>query len=120
MLTASCHCGAVQLSIKRSPTVLTECNCSICHRTGALWAYYSPDLVSISCAAGATKGYIWGDRCIEFHHCTTCACVTHYTSTEKSHHSKTAVNARMLPSEVIGPLQRRQFDGADTWTYLED
>ena len=26
----------------------------------------------------ATGIYMWNDRCIEFHHCRTCGCTTHY------------------------------------------
>lgn len=41
MLKTSCHCGVVQVEVARRPTSLTECNCSICRRVGARWAYYS-------------------------------------------------------------------------------
>jgi hypothetical protein len=41
MLRASCHCGAVVLELARRPRTLTECNCSICRRYGALWTYCS-------------------------------------------------------------------------------
>jgi len=40
MHTGSCHCGAVQLEIPSAPDHLTNCNCSICWRYGALWAYF--------------------------------------------------------------------------------
>jgi len=32
MLTATCHCGAVEFSVPHAPEQLTSCNCSICHR----------------------------------------------------------------------------------------
>ena len=41
-LTASCHCGAVRIALPGHPTHGSECNCSYCARTGAVWAYYAP------------------------------------------------------------------------------
>ena len=40
MLFATCHCGAVGVEIPGPPQAVTNCNCSICRRLGALWAYY--------------------------------------------------------------------------------
>ncbi|MBP7701292.1 MAG: aldehyde-activating protein [Phenylobacterium sp.] len=40
-LTASCHCGATKIEAP-VPTSATECNCTYCARTGAVWAYYKP------------------------------------------------------------------------------
>ena len=47
MLTASCHCGAVQVCVPRKPRSLTNCNCSICRRYGVLWAYYKDSEVQL-------------------------------------------------------------------------
>jgi len=41
MLSASCHCGAIHLEFDEKPQTLTGCTCSICHRLGAQWAYYT-------------------------------------------------------------------------------
>jgi hypothetical protein len=43
VLEASCHCGAVRITIPRKPEYLIECSCSICRRNGALWAFYEAD-----------------------------------------------------------------------------
>ena len=40
-LIASCHCGATKIQAP-VPTSATECNCTYCARTGAVWAYYKP------------------------------------------------------------------------------
>ena len=42
MIDVACHCGAVRLTVPRAPVEVTECNCSICRRLGARWAYYAP------------------------------------------------------------------------------
>ena len=120
MYTASCHCGAIRLEVAEKPSTLTECTCSICHRVGAQWAYYTRDQVRIHATAPVKKAYAWGDRCIEFYHCDTCGCTTHYESVEKDADSRVAINGRMMPRQDTAGIKVRVFDGADTWKLLDD
>jgi len=39
-LQGSCHCGAVRLTLPAAPEKATSCNCSLCRRSGGIWAYY--------------------------------------------------------------------------------
>lgn len=73
---AQCHCGNIKLLAKSIPATLTSCNCSICNRYGALWAYYKSEDVKISIESRSASAYTW-DKKIEFHHCSICGCVTH-------------------------------------------
>lgn len=119
MITAICHCGAVRLEVARKPRSLTECTCSICRRYGARWAYYTRRTAKVLCAAGAVSAYAWGDKRLEFYHCNTCGCLTHYESTDKSEQGRIAVNARMFAPDELAGIRIRTFDGADTWKYLD-
>jgi hypothetical protein len=120
MLTASCHCGAVTIELSHAPESLTECNCSICRRYGARWAYYTRETARVHCAANAPATYRWNDRVIDFCHCTTCGCLTHYEDVEEGPGGRVAVNARMLPTAVTEIIPLRYFDGAASWEYLDD
>jgi len=120
MKFASCHCGAIELEIDEKPEFLTECTCSICRRIGAQWAYYTRRQVRITGTPEARVFYMWGDKCIEFYHCNTCGCTTHYESVEKEDDSRIAVNARMMRSEDVAGIKVRIFDGADTWKFLDE
>ena len=117
-IKARCHCGAVRLEIPELPATVTECNCSICRRYGARWAYYRASEVKMCTAADATRGYSWGDRTISFRHCRNCGCVTHYESIGDDGR-RLAVNARMVDPQVIATVPVRTFDGADSWKYLD-
>ena len=119
MITATCHCGNIRIETSRKPSVMRECNCSICRRYGAIWAYYSRKTVKISSKPGTTSAYLWRDRVIEFYHCNVCGCITHYEGADKREGSRVAVNARMLPPEIISDIPIKLFDGADTWKYIE-
>lgn len=119
MQVATCHCGAVRLEVMRRPRVLTDCNCSICRRYGALWAYYKQSSVRVVAAPGAVSVYQWGDRKLNFHHCATCGCVTHHERVNKRPDSTVGVNARNFDPEVFAAARIRHLDGADTWKYLD-
>jgi hypothetical protein len=113
MIEATCHCGAVKVEVPKPPqdVDVKECNCSICRRTGAVMAYYSPREVRVS---GATDVYIWGDRDIEFHRCKVCGNFSHWSPVDKSL-DRMGVNVRLMPRELHADLRIQKFDGADTW-----
>ena len=119
MLTASCHCGAVRIEVARKPRSLTQCTCSICRRYAALWVYRTRETARVIHKRGATGGYQWNDRWIEFRFCNTCGCLTHYTGTRKHERDRIAVNARMMDPADIAGIRVRTFDGAETWKYLD-
>jgi hypothetical protein len=113
----SCHCGGVRFTAPRPPEQLTSCNCSICRRLGGLWAYYRPDEVVFE--AKATQTYIQGDRTLANHRCVTCGCTTHWEPLDPTL-DRMGVNARMMDPAVIADVRVRRFDGADTWTWLDE
>ncbi len=117
MIESSCNCGAVCLQIASPPTELTDCNCSICRRYHALWAYYP--LKDVTVPTGLTDTYMRGPKKIEFHRCKTCGCVTHWTPVDKSR-DRMGVNARLMPPEILSQVRVRHLDGADTWKFLDE
>ncbi len=119
MIEATCHCGAVHITLETAPAEVTDCNCSICRRYGALWAYDSPRRVQVTPPEGATDIYVRGERLIEFHRCKTCGCVTHWTAVDTSI-DRMGVNVRLMPPEVLAAARVKHLDGADTWTERYD
>jgi hypothetical protein len=70
-LIASCHCGASKIELPDHPTQGSECNCTFCSRTGAVWAYYQPGELRFLSREGQTDYSSSGD----FNHhyfCGTC------------------------------------------------
>jgi hypothetical protein len=110
MLHASCHCGAVRLEISRKPRTLTECNCSICGRLAARWAYYSAKSVRVLCNPGALQAYVYGDRTYEYYHCKICGCVTHYRRINTNNNERIAVNSRMMVPEDVTSIKVVRLD----------
>lgn len=114
-----CHCGKVKLSANAAPASMTSCNCSICNRIGALWAYYDGDAVEIV-GAGAEQAYAFGEKSITYHRCAECGCTTHYTAAAPDGRALVAINCRMAPLSDIKDIPVRQFDGLATWKYLDE
>jgi hypothetical protein len=115
MIEATCHCGAVHITVPHAPETVTSCNCSICRRTGVLAAYYDPADVKI---AGATDTYMWGDKMMTFHRCKVCGCATHGTAVDPAS-TRMSVNARLMDPAVLSAARIRKFDGADSWTFID-
>lgn len=122
MITATCHCGDITLQTSQKTATLTQCNCSICRRYGAMWAYYSRKSVSITAKPGSLKPYHWGDGKIDFYHCTRSGCVTHHgRSVTKIDGTDTlAINMRNADdTRLAGSITVEMLDGASTWEILD-
>jgi hypothetical protein len=120
MLKSKCHCGAVEIEVPTLPESLVQCTCSICRRYGALWGHFTRATASVNYKKESVKAYLWNDRVIEFYHCNTCGCLTHYEGVEKTSNERLSINFRMFPPVDFAGVKVRTFDGADTWKFLED
>ena len=104
----SCHCGAIRVTLRDQPEEAGDCNCSLCRRTGGLWHYCSPSLVTV---AGDAEGYVQGDCMLTTWHCGTCGCTTHWTAIDPEY-DRMGVNLRMFDPSLWQDLARRFIDGA--------
>ncbi len=118
MPTATCHCGQVRIEVPRKPRSLTNCNCSICRRYGALWAYYKDADVRLVSEPGATDEYAWGERSQRFIRCKACGCLMQWKKFTTGANTWAGVNARNFEPSVIGNVKIRLFDGANTWKVI--
>lgn len=119
MIVASCHCGDVRLELRQAPRTVVSCNCSICRRYGALWAYYRPSSVRIRAHRGALARYAWRLRVRDYCHCRRCGCVTHYVYRGRQRERVMGINARLLEPAVLAGVRIRRLDGAKTWKLLD-
>lgn len=123
MYTVSCHCGAVVLELQRKPRKMTQCNCSVCRRYGALWAYFQRKSIRVLAEGNALKKYSWRNNRFEFYRCANCGCVTHYERTNKRSDGSDmgAVNLRNIDNpEIIANIPVRTLDGASSWKVLDE
>lgn len=119
MLVGTCHCGAVRIEVPEPPREVVDCNCSICRRNGALWAFYAAGTVQLIGHPENTTQYVWGQKTIMTFRCRNCGCVTHWEPLQPEPDGKLGINTRNFDPSALGKVRIRRFDGADTWAYLD-
>ncbi|KAJ5113246.1 hypothetical protein N7456_001780 [Penicillium angulare] len=106
-LKSTCHCGAITLIVPRRPAEINECQCTICRRYAAAWAYYKVDEVKFDIREGTKLSqYVWGDKEKSFNFCENCGCVCYHWPFEKVNPdgstAEFGVNTRnMDPKELL-------------------
>jgi len=100
-LKATCHCGAVELSVKLSDGLNSarRCDCSFCRRRGAIAV--SAPLAGLEVVKGADKLtlYQWGTMTAKHYFCSICGNYTHHQ--RRSNPNEYGVNAGMI--EGVNP-----------------
>ena len=119
MLTGTCHCESVRIEVPRKPAALTSCNCSICRRYGALWAYYKASSVRVDADRRALATYSWGDKRLAFVRCGNCGCVMQWKKIGGGPDSRMGVNFRNFDAGLLTAIRIRHLDGAATWKFLD-
>ena len=112
----TCHCGAVRYHVTRCEEGATACNCTVCRRYGALWAYdWEGEGIVVS---GPTAVYLRGERTLGFHFCATCGCVAYWRSLtpEADGRRRIAVNLRLAEPAVVAAMPIDRFDGLESFT----
>ena len=119
MLKLSCLCGQVRIEIPKRPDFINECNCTLCSKSGARWAYFHPSEVSV---VGTTKGYSREDKedpVAEIRFCANCGSTTHFILTasavSKFGNSQIGVNVRLSDEKDLAGIELRYPDGR-AWT----
>jgi hypothetical protein len=115
MLNLSCLCGQVRIKVPKRPDFINECNCTLCSKAGARWAYFHPSDVRIE---GTTKGYCREDKddpAVEIQSCANCGSTTHFTLTpsavSKFGNIQMGVNVRLADEKDLAGIELRYPDG---------
>ena len=107
--TGSCHCGKVTFSFDNPVVGALECNCSLCHRKGALWHAASNEQLHITAGEEHLASYQFGTRTARHLFCTTCGTSTFSRPRIAPH--LWVVNLRCVDDIDLACLPRQSFDG---------
>lgn len=115
MLKLSCLCGQIRIETNKKPDHINDCNCTLCSKSGAHWAYFHPAEVKIE---GPVKGYSRQDKpepSAEIQFCPNCGATTHFTLTAsaaaKLGNSMMGVNMRLADERDLAGIELRYPDG---------
>jgi len=121
MLKGTCHCGGTHWTLEGDPGRVTACNCTLCRRYGALWAYdFEGERIRIS---GPNTLYTRPDEAdpsLEIRFCPTCGCALCWRGlhVKPDGRRRIAVNLRLAPPETVADLPIEHFDGLVTFEGL--
>jgi hypothetical protein len=107
----SCHCGKIQYEARADLSKVTECNCSICSRKGALMSFVAADAFTLKSGEGNLADYQFGKKHIHHQFCSTCGIHAHASGTGKDGKTMYMLNVRCLDGVDPAALTVNQFDG---------
>ena len=111
-IKGSCHCGKVRYEADLDLGAGTgKCNCSICAKRGALWAFGKPSQVKILKGESALTDYQFGKKRIHHLFCATCGIQSFAHGKGPGGAEMVAVNVRCLDGVEVDSLPVKKVDG---------
>ena len=110
--SGGCHCGRVRFEVIAPKSLrVSECNCSICSKTGYLHLLVPADRFKLLTGDDALKTYSFNTHTAKHLFCSVCGIKSFYVP--RSHPDGISVNARCIDSETIEELTIEPFDGRE-------
>lgn len=108
--SGGCHCGNVRFEIEAPADIeATECNCSICSKTGFLHLFVTRGNFRLLTKEAELATYTFGTGVAKHYFCRTCGIKSFYIP--RSHPDGYSVNVRCLDRSTIASLTTTPFDG---------
>ncbi len=104
-MTGTCICGAARITVQKKPAFIHDCDCTLCRKSGAGWAYYPLNEVHTEGQTVSVMRTDKADPAVQVHSCPTCAATTHFVAAK-------SFTDRHGPTDVIG-VNMRLFDPGD-------
>lgn len=108
--TGGCHCGRVRFEVD-APAIIeaTECNCSICRKSGFLHLLVSLHEFRLLQGEDALLTYTFNTGVAKHRFCKRCGVKSFYVP--RSHPDGISVNVRCLDKETVDAVNITAFDG---------
>jgi hypothetical protein len=107
-----CHCGRVIFEVTAPAELeVTDCNCSICSKSGYLHLIVPAARFTLIAGADALSTYTFNTRVAKHMFCSTCGVKSFYIP--RSHPDGVSVNARCIDPATITSLTVTPFEGRD-------
>ncbi len=108
-----CHCGRVRFEVDAPASIeVTECNCSMCRRSGYLHLIVPRSRFRLLGGHEALRSYKFNTGVADHLFCTVCGLKSFYVP--RSHPDGVSVNARCLDGDWLARIRiTNRFDGAN-------
>ncbi len=109
--SGGCHCGRVRYEVTVDLDRVAQCNCSICQKRGALWAFALGDKFTLRQGADDLVDYQFNKKVIHHLFCRHCGVGSFSRGKGPGGAETVAVNVRCLDGVDAAALKPTPFDG---------
>ena len=110
--SGGCHCGRVRFEVTAPAEIeATECNCSICSKSGFLHLLVPKSRFSLLQGSESLTHYSFNTGLAKHYFCSTCGIKSFYVP--RSHPDGYSVNVRCLDPGSVTAVNIKPFDGAN-------
>lgn len=108
--TGGCHCGRIRFQVDAPAAIeATECNCSICRKSGFVHMFVSVDAFRLLRGEDDLIRYTFNTGIAKHLFCRHCGIKSFYIP--RSHPDGVSVNVNCLDPETIESIEITPFDG---------
>ena len=108
--TGGCHCGRIRFDVDAPADIeATECNCSICSKTGFLHLFVSKSAFRLVSGEDDISTYTFGTGVAQHYFCRHCGVKSFYVP--RSHPNGYSINVNCLDEDSIVAVDITPFDG---------
>ena len=107
----SCHCQAVSFTVDLDLAQALQCNCSICSRLGAVWAFSPKSKMTLKSGADMLGDYQFGKKHLHHRTCLRCGIESFAEGVAPDGTPTVGINLRCLEGVEVEKLTPRQHDG---------
>jgi len=110
--TGGCHCGRVRFEVQAPARFrVSECNCSICSKSGYLHLVVPADRFTLVSGRKALTSYRFNTGVAQHLFCSVCRIKSFYVP--RSHPHGISVNARCLDAGTVEDITIEPFNGRE-------
>jgi hypothetical protein len=110
--SGGCHCGRVRFEVIAPKRLsVSECNCSICSKSGYLHLVVPADRFKLLSGSDTLKTYSFNTHTAKHLFCSVCGIKSFYVP--RSHPDGISVNARCIDSQTIEELKVTSLNGRE-------
>ena len=110
-LKGGCHCGAVAYTVEVDAAASMSCNCSICSKLGAVWAFTPKSNCKLTKGEGRAGDYQFNKHVLHHRFCPTCGIESYAEGKGKDGSEQVGINLRCVEGIDVDKLTPKKFDG---------
>lgn len=109
--SGSCHCGAVAYDVELDLSGALKCNCSICTRLGAVWAFAPRTALKLKADAAQLGDYQFGKKSLHHRFCKSCGNEAFAEGKMPDGTPSVGINLRCIEGVDVDTLSPKMWDG---------